>query len=388
MASDGLTLGELTNSDKEHERRAPIHPEHLERIPAELGERIYLERGQGERFGWRDSALEVLVAGLLDREALFARRDIRLIAKPVAQDFSSFRDGPIHWGWPHCVQDPAIPQSAIDQRLTWIPWEEMHHWKEGTWQGHVFHLNNELAGYGRVRHALGLQGLTAHSGPQRNAAVLGFGSEGRGALHGLPALGYRDVTCSPGARGSAVACPVPAVKHGQVMGVGEDSTQVVMAEDRRMPMAAAIGHFDIVVNATLQDTDNPMKSLRTDELDALRPGTLRIDMSCDEGMGFELGRPTSLTDPTCTVGDEGVTYDAVDHSPSHLWLSATHAIGRALPPFQADVMAGPTGWAANETVEKAIDIREGVIQHSRSRRFQGRSETCPHPVTGGSTDDG
>jgi alanine dehydrogenase len=350
------------------------------RIPADLRARIYLERGYGERFGVRDVDLEGQVAGLLDRDALFARCDIMLIAKPVEADFSSFRDGQVLWGWPHCVQGPAITQSAIDQRLTWIAWEEMHHWKDGTWQGHVFHINNELAGYGSVLHALGLQGLSGHYGPQRKAAVLGFGSVGRGAIHGLHALGYTDVTLFTQRPGEAVACPVPSVKHWQFQGVDEDGTQVVMSEDRKMPMAEALGHFDVVVNATLQDTDNPMMFLRTDEIGALRQGTLLIDVSCDEGMGFEFGRPTGFAEPTYTVGDGRVTYYAVDHSPSHLWQSATHAIGRALLPFLADVMAGPSGWQANETIRRAMDIRDGVIQNPRILRFQGRSESYPHPV--------
>ena len=47
-----------------------------------------------------------------------------------------------------------------------------------------------------------------------------------------------------------------------------------------------MGHFDIIVNATLQDTDNPQMYVRSNELSQLRKGTLIVDVSCDEGMGF------------------------------------------------------------------------------------------------------
>ena len=49
-----------------------------------------------------------------------------------------------------------MAQLAIDRALTLIAWEAMNHWNdEGRLQSvHVFHKNNELAGYCSVLHAL------------------------------------------------------------------------------------------------------------------------------------------------------------------------------------------------------------------------------------------
>ena len=44
-----LSLGVMARSRKEHERRLPLHPQHLGRIPDALRESIYLERGYGDR---------------------------------------------------------------------------------------------------------------------------------------------------------------------------------------------------------------------------------------------------------------------------------------------------------------------------------------------------
>ena len=72
------------------------------------------------------------------------------------------RDGQILWGWPHCVQDRAITQLAIDKKLTLIAFEAMNHWaSDGGFGLHVFHKNNELAGYCSVIHALALTGPPA-----------------------------------------------------------------------------------------------------------------------------------------------------------------------------------------------------------------------------------
>ena len=67
------------------------------------------------------------------------------------------RAGQVLWGWPHCVQDTELTQLAIDQRLTLIAFEAMNHWtRDGAFSLHVFHKNNELAGYCSVLHALQL----------------------------------------------------------------------------------------------------------------------------------------------------------------------------------------------------------------------------------------
>ena len=82
-----------------------------------------------------------------------------LLPKPLAEDLETLRAGQVVWGWPHCVQDREMTQLAIDRRLTLIAWEAMNHWtSDGDFSVHVFHKNNELAGYCSVLHALQLLG--------------------------------------------------------------------------------------------------------------------------------------------------------------------------------------------------------------------------------------
>ena len=76
------------------------------------------------------------------------------------------RDGQVLWGWPHCVQDEEITQLSIDRRLTLIAFEAMNYWNaDGSFSLHVFHKNNELAGYCSVLHALELIGTTGRLRP-------------------------------------------------------------------------------------------------------------------------------------------------------------------------------------------------------------------------------
>jgi Alanine dehydrogenase/PNT, N-terminal domain len=138
---DQLSLGVISRSRKENERRLPIHPLHADRIDAGLRERVYLEHGYGERFGVPDEQLASCVAGLRTREELFAECDVILLPKPQPQDLAQMRDGPVLWGWPHCVQDEEITQLSIERRLTLIAFEAMNYWDaDGSFGLHVFHL--------------------------------------------------------------------------------------------------------------------------------------------------------------------------------------------------------------------------------------------------------
>ncbi|MEO6199983.1 MAG: alanine dehydrogenase, partial [Cryobacterium sp.] len=125
------------------------------------------------------------------------------------------------------------------------------------------------------------------------------------------------------------------------------------------------------------DTDDPLMFVDEADLPSFRSGTLFVDVSCDEGMGFSWARPTSFVDPMFEVGD-GLHYYAVDHSPSYLWNSATWEISEALLPYLEDLMSGPTQWEANEVLRRAIEIRDGVIENPNILAFQHRSADYPH----------
>ncbi len=107
------------------------------------------------------------------------------------------------------------------------------------------------------------------------------------------------------------------------------------------------------------------------------PGTLIIDVSCDEAMGFSWARPTSFSEPMFVVGNN-VHYYGVDHSPSYLWNSATWEISEALLPYLRAVLTGPHTWDTNETIRRAIEIRDGTIQNPSILSFQNRAPGHPH----------
>ncbi len=380
MTAEPLTLGVIGSSSKENEHRLPLHPEHFDRIPADLRKRITLEHGFGARFRYADSELADQVAGFASREEILASSDVVLLPKPQHEDVAAMKPGAVLWGWPHCVQDPEITQLAIDRRLTMIAFEAMNHWTvDGSVGLHVFHKNNELAGYSSVIHALELTGATGDYGRRLTAVVIGFGATARGAVTALNAHGVHEVAVLTNRGVAAVGSPIHSVRIRQIDHDPEAPyLSQVITERGRVPLAGYLAENDIVVNCVLQDTAAPLTFLSTADLALFRRGSLIVDVSCDEGMGFEWARPTTFDDPMFTVADK-VDYYAVDHSPSYLWSSATWENSEALLPFLPIVLAGPEAWEADETISRATEVRDGRVVNPAILAFQGRSAEPPHP---------
>ena len=373
----------MAQSRKENEHRLPIHPAHFERIDLDLRAHIHLEQGYGKHFGISDEQLAPFVAGLLPRAELIEQSDVVLLAKPMLEDVAELREGQVLWGWPHCVQDEKVTQTAIDHHLTLIAFEAMNHWtSDGSFNLHVFHKNNELAGYCSVLHALQLRGSTGDYGRRLRAVVIGFGATARGAVTALNSQGVHNVDVLTARGVTAVSSPIHSARivqfdHDEADDTADPRRSHALTEDGRQPLADFLSEHDIIVNCVLQDTSAPLTFLIDEDLALLAPGTLVIDVSCDEGMGFSWARPTTFTEPMFTVGDN-VHYYGVDHSPSYLWNSATWENSEALIPYLRAVLDGPGSWETDETIRRAIEIREGTIRNPAVLAFQHRSPDYPH----------
>ncbi len=377
-----LGLGVIGSSAKENENRLPLHPEHIPGLDPDLRARITLEHGYGVRFGVEDAALVDHVAGFASRSEILAGSDVVLLPKPQHEDVAALGPGQVLWGWPHCVQDTELTQLAIDRELTLIAFETMNHWtRDGAVGLHVFHKNNELAGYCSVLHALELAGLTGDYGRRLSAVVIGFGATARGAVTALNAHGVHEVAVLTNRGVAAVGSPIHSVRIRQ-MDHGPDDAHLshVITEQGPQPLATYLAQGDIIVNCTLQDPADPLVYLQEEDLAGFRPGSVIIDVSCDLGMGFSWARPTSFEEPAFIVGDN-VLYYAVDHSPSYLWNSATWENSNALIPFLRPVLEGGSAWDADETLSRAIEIRDGVVVNPAILAYQGRAAEPPHVRT-------
>jgi alanine dehydrogenase len=374
-----LKTGIPGTSRKENERRVPVHPDHLPGIAPELRKRITFETGYGEPFGVGDARLRDLGFGVAARAEVLGGSELVILPKPVKSDLEELAEGAVLWGWPHCVQQPAITQVAIDRHLTLLAFEAMYNWsREGARGVHVFCKNNELAGYSAILDALRLTGWDGGYGPPRRALILSFGSVSRGAANALIGRGFGDITALTLRPPHLVRDQRFGVRYGR-MQPGQDDAGMTATPPvaKRRPLIDVIGEADVVVNGTLQDPSDPLMFVREGEEERLRERSLIVDVSCDAGMGFPFARPTTFEEPVFRVGP-GVRYYAVDHTPSYLWGAATWEISSALLPYLPRVMKGPDAWEDSATIQRAVEIHDGVVRNPLILSFQDRQAQYPH----------
>ena len=374
-----LSLGIIGTSNKEDERRLPIHPEHLSRIPEQIRRQLIFEEGYGAPFNIEDAEIAALTGGMASRHELLADLGTVIIAKPVLADLQELRKEGILWGYVHCVQQRDITQAAIDRKQTLIAFEDMFAWTPDGYVGrHTFYKNNEMAGYCAVLHALQLKGIDGHYGNQRKVIIFSFGAVSRGAIYALKAHGFRDITIciqrpDQEAREEVLDCHYVGIQAG---GEGEARMMVEEHDGTTRPLADLISETDIIVNGTLQRPENPTNFVIEEERSCLKPKSLIIDVSCDEGMGFFFAKPTTFKNPMFKY--ESIDYYAVDHTPSYLWESATRSISAALIVYLSTVLAGRDAWQHDQTIQKALTIDGGVIQNPSILSFQKREPHYPH----------
>ncbi len=378
-----LTIGVVGTSKKKDERRVPIHPDHLLRLPEHIRHQLIFEEGYGEPFGIGDSDIATQVGGIAKRSELLTNMDVVIIAKPVLADFEELHVGGVLWGYPHCAQQRAVTQIAIDRKQTLIAFEDMFIWgPKGQIGRHSFYKNNEMAGYCAVLHALQLKGIDGHYGNQRKVIIFSFGAVSRGAIYALKAHGFRDITICIQRPDHEVREEILDCSYTRIMKGSQGQARMIVVEHdgSERPLSDLISEADIIVNGTFQEPNSPFNFVIEEEKACLRKDSLIIDVSCDEGMGFYFAKPTTFENPMFKVGS--TDYYAVDHTPSYLWESASRAISAALIVYLPTMIAGRESWQKDETIRKAINIDAGVIQNLAILSFQNREASYPHlPLT-------
>lgn len=376
-----LKMGVIGTSKKEDERRLPIHPEHLKRLPESIRRQLIFENGYGAPFNIADKEIAEQTGGMAARAEILSDIGSVIIAKPILSDLMELKEGGILWGYPHCAQQMQVTQAAIDRKQTLIAFEDMFVWTPSGQVGrHTFYKNNELAGYSAVIHALQLKGIDGHYGNQRKVIIFSFGAVSRGAIYALKAHGFRDITICIQRPDHMVREEVLDVNYVRIRkGEGNEPRLLIVEHDGlERPLLDLINESEIIINGTYQDIDDPINFVNEDEKSKLKAGTLIIDVSCDEGMGFYFAKPTSFKNPMISV--DKIDYYAVDHTPSYFWESATRSISAALIVHLPSMISGRASWKQNKTIQNAINIDEGVVIKDTILRFQSRQRTYPHLV--------
>jgi len=115
-------------------------------------------------------------------------------------------------------------------------------------------------------------------------------------------------------------------------------------------VARAVAHADLLIGAVLNRGERAPLAVTRTMVESMKPGSVIVDVSIDQGGCVATSRPTTLDSPTFV--DKGVTHYCVPNMASAVGHSASVALTAALLPFVE--ILGSRG------VDKALEVDPGL----------------------------
>lgn len=350
-----LKLGIIGESNKENEKRLPIHPNDFSKISEKYREFIYIDKNYGVNFGYSDDEL-IQYVNVIDKKEIYEKCDIILILKYVNKDYIDIGPNKICWGWHHLVQNKNNVDIILDKKLTAISIEAM--FDNGVY---ILESNRKMAGYASVFHALQLKGLTGYLIKNTNnklikAAVISYGQVGKGAVDGLLAMDINIIDVYTNRNPNDVTEKRENIYY---------LSYPVNSKDWKNTLL----EYDIIVNCVLQNPLNPYMFLNKIDIMDINKKLFIIDISCDPGMGFDFAVSTTIENPIIKI-NKNVDFYGVDHSPSIYYNSITSEISKKIIDHIPFVIENKIN--DNKTLSQAVEINKGIIINDTINKFQNR----------------
>jgi alanine dehydrogenase len=138
-------------------------------------------------------------------------------------------------------------------------------------------------------------------------------------------------------------------------------------------LAQHVTDADLVIGATLTPGKLAPKLITRDLLRQMRPGSVLVDISIDQGGIAETSRPTSHTHPIYV--EEGVVHYCVSNMPSAVARTATLALTQATLPYILEL----ADLGLNDALARDAGLRPGLQVHSGQVTHQGLAEDVRRP---------
>jgi alanine dehydrogenase len=193
-----------------------------------------------------------------------------------------------------------------------------------------------------------------------------------GGVPGIPASHV--VIVGAGTAGTTAARVF--VGYGASVTVMDDDLKRLRAVDACLPkmvntalatpynMRRYVASADVVLGAVMVHGRKAPHVITESMVRKMRPGSLIIDLSIDQGGCVETSRPTTLSDPV--FKKHGVSHYCVPNIPSSVARTASHALSNVIGPFVEEIAEN-----GGESFRKNLALRRGVYLFSGHCTHEG-----------------
>jgi len=303
-----------------NETRVGLAPRGV-RLLTDLGHRVFVETGAGEASRFSDAEYRDAGAELVFRhEEVFRRAEVlTAVTAPSAEEIALTTEGQMLMAfWHMAVAQKTIIADMSRRKLSAIGFELI---QETGQHRPVLHAMSELAGQMTIHTAAHLlqsenggRGILLGSSPgipPATIVILGAGIVGRAAARAAVGTGARVIMLDKDMDKLHV---VTHEFHGRVTTDTAD----------RDTIARMVQIADVVVGAVLVPGGHAPYLVTKSMVASMKPGSVILDVSIDQGGCIETSRPTTIEDPTFVVHD--VVHYCVGNMTASIPRTATKAL--------------------------------------------------------------
>ena len=341
-----MNIGVVTEI-KPDERRVALLPGAV----ADLVHRdnsVFVQSGAGDGAGAPDTAFEAAGATILTGagEVFDSSELIVHVKEPQASEIAMLRPDHILFTYLHLAAYPQVAEGLVASESTAIAFETVGSNGHLPLLAPMSHIAGRLSTQVGAFYLMAPNGgmgllLGGHAGvPPGQVVVIGAGAAGMNAI---------DVAVGLGAQVSVLDVDVDALERVQ----HRWGSRVVTDYSTRGSVMEWTARADLVVGAVLVAGDRAPVVVDRSMLASMKPGSVMVDISIDQGGWFETSKETTHHDPTYVVDD--VVHYAVGNIPGSVPHTSSRALSNAILPYVHTLTKGVA-----EAIELRPDLGPGV----------------------------
>ena len=302
---------------KEQEQRVALLPSLTNQLTRH-GHSVLVERNAGLGSGYPDQDYVKAGAEIVERaKEVFARADMIVkVKEPLKAEFPLLRRGQILFTYLHLAASKSLTEALLKSGVTAVAYETI----QVDHRLPLLEPMSEIAG--RMSVVMGANFLAKYNGgsgvllggvpgvlPGR-VVILGGGTSGVNALRMAKGLGA-----------DATILDID-VERLRFLDIAMDNLHTLYSNEANLD--DLMPDCDLLIGAVLLPGAKAPKLITRAMLRKMKPGSVMVDISIDQGGCAETSRPTTHLDPVYV--EEGVTHYCVANMPAAYARTATQAL--------------------------------------------------------------
>lgn len=339
------------------EFRVGLSPAGVEML-TQSGHAVFVEHEAGAGAGFSDAKYQEAGAKLVySTEEVLGRADFVLkVARPLQEELNWLREGSILAGFLHLASAQQDKVAALlEKKITSIAFEQIQA-PDGSLP--VLRPFSQIGGAmaGQIAARLlqnnwGGKGILLGGVPgvaPAEVVVLGAGVVGSYATQTLVGMGAH----------------VTVIDRdlGALQRLWDRFSCITTLLSTRRNIERSVAFADVLVGAVLIPGQRAPVLVTRDMVRSMKPRSVIMDISIDEGGCVETSRPTTHEHPTYV--EEGILHYCVPNMPGTVARTATHAFVNSAMPYISDIAAnGSEAILRNPSIEAAVNTYNGEARH-------------------------